>query len=350
MTSFKLVASAMALLPVMTMAAAPPADLLPPMPPAAPLAQPAATDPLSVKAAPRRPVQADNARAPSPSKAAAKGPGSDLAAEQFFQNPNPALSEREQAALSIAKRWQEGGSVGTMPMAGQGGAIRFVYGASQPSVVCAVLQICDVELQPGEQVNSLQIGDSERWSVDPAVSGTAPNEVQHLIIKPQDVGLETSLVVATNRRTYHIRLRSHRTDFMPRVAFTYPEDATAKWEALKARETKERTAATIPSTGEYLGDLSFEYQVTGSASWKPVRVYNDGRKTILQMPREMAQTEAPTLLVISKEGGVFTDDETVMVNYRVQGNRYIVDAVFDKAIMIAGVGSGQDRVTIQRGR
>ena len=58
----------------------------------------------------------------------------------------------------------------------------------------------------------------------------------------------------------------------------------------------------------------------------------------------------PALLVVRKDGGVFTDDETVMVNYRVQGDRYIVDSVFDKAILIAGVGSSQDRVTIQRGK
>jgi type IV secretory pathway VirB9-like protein len=81
-----------------------------------------------------------------------------------------------------------------------------------------------------------------------------------------------------------------------------------------------------------------------------VRVYNDGRKTIIQMPAAMAQTEAPTLLVVRKDGGLFTDDETVLVNYRVQGDRYVVDTVFDKAILIAGVGRGQDRVTITKGK
>jgi type IV secretion system protein VirB9 len=62
----------------------------------------------------------------------------------------------------------------------------------------------------------------------------------------------------------------------------------------------------------------------------------------------MQQTEAPTLLVVRKEGDMFNDDETVLVNYRVQGSRYIVDAVFDRAILIAGVGGSQDRVTISR--
>ena len=124
----------------------------------------------------------------------------------------------------------------------------------------------------------------------------------------------------------------------------------AKWEAIKAREGRDRDDRTLPETREYMGNLSFDYEVSGSAAWKPVRVYNDGRKTIIQMPSTMAQTEAPALLVVRKDGGVFTDDETVMVNYRVQGDRYIVDSVFDKAILIAGVGSSQDRVTIQRGK
>ena len=137
---------------------------------------------------------------------------------------------------------------------------------------------------------------------------------------------------------------------MPQVAFTYPEDAMAKWEAIKTREVRERQDNTLPQTGEYLGNLSFDYEVSGSAAWKPLRVYNDGSKTSIQMPATMAQGEAPTLLVVRRDGGLFSDDETVMVNYRVQGNRYIVDAVFDKAILIAGVGSGQDRVTIQKGQ
>ena len=63
----------------------------------------------------------------------------------------------------------------------------------------------------------------------------------------------------------------------------------------------------------------------------------------------MQQTEAPALLVVRKDGGLFTDAETQMVNYRVQGNRYIVDSIFDKAILVSGVGSSQDNVTITRG-
>lgn len=273
--------------------------------------------------------------------------GEDLA-DKFFSKNNPALTAQEKQALAIAKRWEAGSAQNIKPVAGRNGAIIFNFGSQQNSIVCAVLQVCDVALQAGELVNGIHLGDQTRWMVEPAITGTGAGEVQHLIIKPLDVGLETSLVVPTNRRTYHFKLRSHRTEYMPQVAFSYPEETAAKWDAIRTRETAERHEKTIPQTGEYLGDLSFEYDTEGAASWKPVRIYNDGRKTIIEMPRVMQQTESPSLLVIRKDGGVFTDEETVLVNYRVQGDRYIVDSVFDKAILIAGVGGSQDRVTITR--
>ena len=65
------------------------------------------------------------------------------------------------------------------------------------------------------------------------------------------------------------------------------------------------------------------------------------------MPQAMEQTEAPALLVL-RGGGLFKSPEEVMVNYRVQNRRYIVDSVFDKAMLIVGSGSAQQRITIAR--
>ncbi len=269
--------------------------------------------------------------------------------DNYFTKQNPSLTPQERASIAIAKKWQSSSNAGIKPVAGPDGSIRFLFGSQQPSIVCAVLQVCDIQLQPGEQVNSIHLGDQVRWQVEPAITGGRGHEIQHLIVKPMDVGLETSLVVTTNRRTYHMRLRSHRREFMPRVAFIYPEDAQAKWDAVRTRESHAlqiKQSRTIPATGEYLGDLDFLYKVSGSASWKPLRVYNDGKKTIIQMQTTFAQAEAPILMVVKKEGGLFSGDTTAMVNYRLQEDRYIVDAVFDKAVLIAGVGGSQDRVTI----
>lgn len=261
----------------------------------------------------------------------------------FDSAENPVLTKSEAAGLAIARAYNKGA---LSPVAGPGGSILFAYGSGTPSIVCAPLQVCDVALQPGETVNSINVGDAARWLIEPAVTGAGPDRRQHLIIKPLDVGLSTTMVVATDRRAYHISLKSHKTAFMPLVTFSYPEELMAKWKRLQAAKVQAKAEKTIPETGESLETLDFNYRVEGSASWKPVRVYSTGRQTIIQLPKTVAANEVPTLLVLRKEGGLFTDEDLEVVNYRVQGDRYVVDQLFERAVLIAGVGSDQDRITI----
>jgi type IV secretion system protein VirB9 len=264
--------------------------------------------------------------------------------DSYFSSDDQSLTPKEQQGINITQHWQDKSGDSLKPTPGPDGSVKFIYGAAQPSIVCAPLQVCDVELQPGEQVNSIHLGDAARWSIEPAITSYGDDEVQHLIIKPMDADLSTSLIVTTNRRTYHLSLRSTRADYMAHVSFTYMDDAMKKWQAVAATEKVEHEKQTIPETGEYLGNLDFNYQVEGNSSLKPLRVYNDSKKTIIEMPLAMSQGEAPTLLVVRG------DDEQTMVNYRVQDDRYIVDGLFDKAVLITGVGDSQDRVTITRGK
>ncbi len=276
--------------------------------------------------------------------------------DEVFSTKEIELSDQERKALEIAKRWRAGNGQAIEPFSGANGAVEFVFGTQQVSIVCAVLNICDIQLQPGEVITpqGLQIGDRVRWTLDPAVSGYGQNQITHVLVKPRDAGLETSLVITTNRRTYHLRLVSHRTEYMPLVTFAYPDETLAKWEAIQKRQAyivrqeKEQKAVevqerTIPETGAYLGNLSFDYDIKGKAPWKPLRVYNDGVKTIIQMPPEMKQSEAPVLLLSGKG-----KTKTAVVNYRLQDDRFIVDSVFKEAILISGVGSHQEKITIKR--
>ncbi len=67
------------------------------------------------------------------------------------------------------------------------------------------------------------------------------------------------------------------------------------------------------------------------------------------MPSTLAQGDAPTLVVVRKGGAVGNDADTTLVNYRVQDGRYIVDQVFDEAVLVVGAGAKRQRVTIVRG-
>ena len=245
------------------------------------------------------------------------------------------LSPNEQKGAYLSGEWQEGQGVVTR---GPDGKVVFLFGEVQPSVVCSPLQVCDIELQAGEVVRDVLVGDSVRWKVDPATSGAAGAQAVHLIVKPSEAGIETSMVVTTSRRTYHIQLRSHATEYMARIGFEYPDDVAAKLGEINAR----MEASVIDGAGVPAENLDFGFRIEGAARWKPTRIYTDGLKTYIQFPSALAGGDAPVLFVIS--GG-----ENRIVNYRLQNNMMVVDYLVDHAVLVSGVGGQQQKITIRRG-
>lgn len=263
-------------------------------------------------------------------------------ANDYFYGDDLELTPQELQALKLTQDWKQT-TASTAPVRGPAGSIQFIFGGQSIDIVCAVMQVCDVELQMGEEVNSIHIGDAARWKIEPAVTGYGASQIQHIIVKPLDVGLKTNLLVTTNRRTYHMNLKSHRNKLMPEVSFVYPEDAILKFRNLNQRRETHIANNTITSTNEYLGDLDFNYKIDGdNVHWKPIRVYNNGQKTIIQLAESTKNDVIPTLLVLDKQS-----EKETLVNYRFVNSKYIVDAIFDSAMLIMGVGSNQEKVTIQ---
>ena len=84
--------------------------------------------------------------------------------------PTQDMSANEAKGTYLSGEWQEGRGVVTR---GPDGKVVFLFGEVQPSVVCSPLQVCEIELQAGEVVRDVLVGDSVRWKVDPATSGAA---------------------------------------------------------------------------------------------------------------------------------------------------------------------------------
>jgi type IV secretion system protein TrbG len=121
-----------------------------------------------------------------------------------------------------------------------------------------------------------------------------------------------------------------------------------QWSAYRQTVSFGAAANTLP-TGENVANLDFGFQLSGdNPGWKPLRVYTDGAKTYIEFPRSISFTSAPTLVALDNSGGWFSSGTTQMVNYRMTGDRYVVDRVLDRAELISGVGSGQTRVVITR--
>ena len=253
------------------------------------------------------------------------------------------LTAKEKRVLDLVRQWSGKGKSGNTTSFMQGGQLVYVHGADGgiPVVIAAPLQVVDVELEPGEMVNEIVVGDSARWQVESGSAGAST----HLFIKPIDVGLESSAVVTTDRRVYHLRLVSRKNDYTPYVGFVYADDLRRQVAANQAQQQRQQKWKSTEDQGGATTDLSklnFAYDVSGSAPWKPERVYDDGRKMYIQLPSSTGSGEMPALLV--KKG-----QKDVLVNYRVKGLTMEVDGLFPHLALVVGVGRSQELVEIRKG-
>lgn len=254
----------------------------------------------------------------------------------------------EDAAVAQAKKWQQTGQA--KPIISDDGRIMYPYGQYLPKLTCTLMRVCDIQLEPGELLTGKPVsGDTARWMMSKQTSGTGDKAVTHVIVKPTDVNIQTNLIITTDRRTYQVELYSspNEKDYLNMIGFYYPEDLTSEWDEsakLKAREQKahdQLVAAELPAGAA--DRLDFDYSIDGGSgvAFKPVRVYNDGLKTYIQLPDGVATAEAPVLLLIGKDG------KPEIVNWRPKtATLYEVDKLFDKAMLVVGTDGDEQKITI----
>ena len=192
----------------------------------------------------------------------------------------------------------------------------------------APAQVTDIALESGEKLVSVSAGDTVRWVVGDTTSGEGKEAQVHILVKPIGADLETNLVIATDRRTYHLEMRSSASTYMASVSWTYP--ASELLALRKQRAEADVTGGAIADAGIDIEQLKFRYRIEGDAPWRPLRVFDDGAKVYIQFPSGLAQSEAPPLFVIGP------DAKPALVNYRVRGTTYIVDRLFAAAELRLG--------------
>jgi type IV secretion system protein VirB9 len=195
-------------------------------------------------------------------------------------------------------------------------------------------RITDIALEPSEILLSVSAGDTTRWIVSDARSGSGPATQAHVLVKPNAANLSTNLIIMTDRRIYHLDLKSVSATAMAAVSWRYPADMV-----LAANPPPPPPSAAAPFTPE---QLNLRYRIAGDKpDWRPLAAFDDGRQVFIEMPETFRTMEAPPLFVIG-------DDGAELVNYRVQGKYYVVDRLFTKAELRLGSARNQKRVQIFR--
>ena len=196
-------------------------------------------------------------------------------------------------------------------------------------------RITDIALEQGETLLSVSAGDTTRWIVGDARSGVGPATQAHVLVKPNAPSLATNLVIMTDRRVYHVELKSVAGPAMAAVSWRYPAELVL--------QNQLPPQAQAPSPPPFTPEaLNLRYRISGAKpDWRPLAAFDDGQQVFIEMPERIHTMEAPPLFVIGDQGAE-------LVNYRVQGNYYVVDRLFAKAELRLGSGWGAKVVTIER--
>lgn len=161
----------------------------------------------------------------------------------------------------------------------------------------------------GEKIESIAVGDSLAWRVEPNKRGNI------IFLKPVEPNAQTNMNVVTDKRLYSFVLTSNERASKAQVykiRFRYPDDET------DARLLNEaRTLASLPNQKGFRRDrLNLSYAYKGSDATKPSVVFDDGVKTWFRFSGEV-----PAIFIVDA-----ARNES-LVNFRREGEYLIVDKV-----------------------
>ena len=262
--------------------------------------------PAVLEAEPARPVEIVETPVPLPL------PGQLLPPPSVRAEVGPPTARVEAANRAATREPSSAGYINAVQVyPWTDGALYRLYAAPE--------QVSDIALQPGEKLVAVSAGDTVRWVIGDTSSGAGETARAHILVKPFAPGLETNMVITTDRRAYHLALESTDKTAMAAISWTYPQDRLLALQRQNERAEEARPVADNVA----LTNLRFRYAITGdNPPWRPVRAWDDGAKVYIEFPARLDQGEAPPLFVVGPLG------QSQLVNYRVSGNHYIVDRLF----------------------
>lgn len=223
---------------------------------------------------------------------------------------------------------------------------RFAYmPEQQPIINCEPFQETIIALEPGERFTSITSGDPKNLSYMVAVAGAATGvEIQHVLVKPAAPKMSTNLVIVTDKRVYNILIVvGARGEVTRNVSFWYPQQMLASVNnSIDKKNDVSMNAEKMPQLN--LANANFNYKLDydswSKPSWYPVRVFDDGKRTWIELPQGTDSKNIPTVLIQTDSGQDTKYQQSYYSPY------ILIEGVFGQAKLISGVGGDQIQVDI----
>ncbi len=195
-------------------------------------------------------------------------------------------------------------------------------------VVCQTYHSTMILFEPGEEmVETPYISEPDVWKISRGIGQKDGLPQHHLVIKPDYSGLNSTLIVVTNRRIYQMELESTKTTYMPKVSWVYPRAIQDSESWMRWQQQKQLTTEFTGVDPELLSfDYKMRHPVLSKPAWLPTQVYDDGVKTYIILDNMSLLTEYP----------VAFNERNEIINYRTKENTIIIDQLIEKVTLRLG--------------
>lgn len=223
------------------------------------------------------------------------------------------------------------------------------------TIYAAPLKITDIRLEKGEKIISQAAGDTLRWQIASTYSGEGDDIFWHILVKPQRDDLENTLIITTNKRTYHLILQSTDSDsYMVSVNWNYPQDMVQTFVGPTLGQdgnTMSAASGVVPqppvqdrSLDIDVSEMEFAYtwqmEKGPTPAWFPEQVFSVGHQTYIKFPQQVLDlnTEMPVPMIQTDDGQYAAAN----FNWRMSGSYMIIDTVIKNAYLKAGTSESQE--------
>ncbi|MDF1796457.1 MAG: TrbG/VirB9 family P-type conjugative transfer protein [Coxiellaceae bacterium] len=170
-------------------------------------------------------------------------------------------------------------------------------------VTAAAFTATQIVFAHNETIENIQSGDIDAWTVN--VQKRLPNM---LFLKPTMLGSDTNMTVVTNKRSYYFHLISKKLT-----------NATKLTYAIHFTNPAKKSVAYLTHGAILAGKKNWNYSYSGDKQLLPLRVYDDGRFTYLQLS---SHQNLPAIFVVNNRKG-----HEAVVNFRRKGRMLIIQQV-----------------------
>jgi type IV secretory pathway VirB9-like protein len=239
------------------------------------------------------------------------------------------------------------------PLRGDSRLVQFQYDADNTYLVLSKPKaVTHIQFAQDEVIQSIAAGDTAAWELTPTKNR------KHLFVKPKFEDLDTSMTVLTDRRNYQFVLRStgDGKKWYQRVSWLYETEIVLDVDAALDHQPthldvapmagtssgtqqsvmlSQRSGGTAdthgcPSVGAGIRpeSMSFNYEVKGTAPFRPQIVFDDGLFTYYRMPEGLQ--ELPALFA------VIDGSDFALVNYTVGCDYVIAQRLMESSVLKLG--------------